>query len=67
MERACVEDQWPDSIRKCIVETSAGNMAAVQTCNGGMSKELQDKLAARMKAEMPKQPALPKSDAPKKK
>lgn len=45
---ACVEDHWPADLTKCIVDATPGDLPALNACNRMMSKELQDKLQARM-------------------
>jgi hypothetical protein len=54
MEKACIEDGWPDTVRSCVLETRAGDMAALQKCNATLPQDMQDKLTARMSAEMPR-------------
>jgi hypothetical protein len=54
MEKACTEDGWPESVRTCVLATHAGDMAALQKCNQALPQDMQDKLTARMSAEMPR-------------
>jgi hypothetical protein len=54
MEKACAEDGWPESVRTCVLGTRAGDMPALQKCNQALPQEMQDKLSARMSAEMPR-------------
>jgi hypothetical protein len=54
MEKACTEDGWPEPVRNCVLATPVGNMAALQQCNARLPQEMQDKLSARMSAEMPR-------------
>jgi hypothetical protein len=54
MEKACIEDGWPESVRSCVLATRAGDMAALQKCNQTLPQDMQDKLAARMSAEIPR-------------
>lgn len=53
VEKACREDSWPESLRRCVMSTRVGDMKGLQACNATMPKELQDKLTQRMAAEMP--------------
>ena len=48
MQAACVEDQWPAALTQCIVAGKPGDLAALQSCNALMPKDLQDKLQKRM-------------------
>lgn len=45
---ACVEDHWPPDLTKCIVDAKPGDLPALDACTRMMSKDLQDKLQARM-------------------
>jgi hypothetical protein len=54
MEKACTEDGWPAPVRACVLATPVGNMAALQQCNARLPQDMQDKLTARMSAEMPR-------------
>jgi len=52
MEKACTEDAWPESVRTCVLGTRAGDMVALKKCNEALPQDIQDKLTARMSAEM---------------
>lgn len=54
MEKACTEDGWPESVRTCVLGTRSGDMAALQKCNEALPQDMQDKLTARMAAEIPR-------------
>lgn len=54
MLKACSEDGWPESVRTCVLATRAGDMPALQKCNQALPQDMQDKLTARMSAEMPR-------------
>lgn len=47
MRVACVEDQWPDALKRCMLATSNDNLMN-QACTEQMSPELQSKLQARV-------------------
>jgi hypothetical protein len=50
----CTEDGWPESVCTCVLGTRAGDMDALQKCNAALPQDMQDKLTARMSAEMPR-------------
>lgn len=52
LEISCVEDAWPDSLKRCILDAKADPSGGFQTCSQTMPKPLQEKVAARITAAM---------------
>jgi hypothetical protein len=51
MQQACVEDKWPDMMKKCIIMSNAST-DAMQACNAQMPPALMQKLQTRIQEAM---------------
>ncbi len=56
IEQSCVEDAWPDGLKKCILTAQAApGVDAMQTCNQQMPPTLQTKVQERLATAMRQQ------------
>lgn len=57
MQQSCLEDRWPDALRKCILTTSPAEAGAdaMQACNQQFPPALQTKLQERLQTAMRQQ------------
>ena len=54
MKQSCVEDAWPDDLKRCVLAAPPGQITGMQACNDKMPKALQDKMTARLMDSMQK-------------
>ncbi len=50
LQVSCVEDAWPDALKRCILDAKSDPSGGFQTCSQNMPKALQEKVAARITA-----------------